>query len=201
MSENEPSNINNQIEVPQEENMNFIQGNNNNNLQSPYIKEKSYSQGERIIEIIVWKSIYYSLILFLILEIIEITIAFTVFRNINFLKWIFVFLLVPIFIPFLFIPVKAICKYDYNNKIFSSSVSPIIPITYPFYSNKINFENISFFYFFKIKKAGKKYYKIGINKKDGKDQDIILGQDIQCSREYDEKVKQIPFILKSFLRE
>ena len=37
MSEKEPSNINNQIEVPQEENMNFIQGNNNNDLQSPYI--------------------------------------------------------------------------------------------------------------------------------------------------------------------
>lgn len=200
MSENNPSNINNQIEVPQEEEMNFIPG-NNNNLDYPYIKEKSHAQGERIIEIIAWKGIYYSLLVFLILEIIEIIIAFTLFRNITFLKWIFLFLLIPYFIPFLFIPVKAICKYDYNNKIFSSRVSPIIPITYSFYSININFEDISFFYFFKINKAGKKYYKIGINKKDGEDHDIILGQDIKCSREFDNKVKQIPHILKTYLRE
>ena len=199
MSENDLSNINSQIENPQEENMNFIPG--NNNMQSPYIKEKSHIQGERIIEIIAWKSIYSSLIVFIILEIIEIIIAFTLFRKITFLKWLFILFLFPIFIPFLFIPVKAICKYDYNNKIFLSHVSPVIPITYSFYSNKINFEDISFFYFFKINKAGKKYYKIGINKKDGEDHDIILGQDIKCSREYDNKVKQIPFILKTYLRE
>ena len=197
MSENEPSNSNNQVEA-NDENVNFIKDIYG---PSPFVSEISHIQGERIIKITAWRGIYYSFIIFFILEIIEIIIALTVFKNAPILKWIFIFLLLPIFIHFLFIPVKAICKYDYNNKTFSSHMCPVIPIPYPCYSFSISFNDIDFFYLFKIKKAGKKYYKIGVNTKDGEDHDIILGQDDKCSLEFDDKILNIPSIMKLYLRE
>ena len=181
--------------------------NNNDNINliqdiqgpSPYIKEISNLHGERIIKIIAWKSIYFALILFAILEIIEIIIALTLFRKI-FIKWLFIFLLVPFMIMFLLIPINAICKFDYNNKTFSSYITPIIPIPYCFYRIKVQFEDISFFYFFKIKKLTKRYYKIGINLVNGEDKDIIVGQDHTKDSKYDPKLLIIPKILKSYLR-
>ena len=153
MSENVPSNLDNQVNDNNDENMNFIR---DINRQSPFINEISYNQGERIIKITAWRSLKYSLLLFLIIEIIEIIIAFTVFKKIPYLKWLFTLFLLPIFIPFFFLPVKAICKYDYNNKIFSSFISPVIPISYSCFSFNVKFKDIDFFYFFKIKKTGKK---------------------------------------------
>ena len=197
MAENELSNSNNQVEV-NDENINFIKDIYGS---SPFVSEISHIQGERIIKITAWRGIYYSLIIFLVLEIIEIIIALTVFKNAPILKWLFIFFLFPIFIQFLFIPVKAICKYDYNNKTFSSHMSPVIPIPYPCSSFSITFNDIDFFYLFKIKKVGKKYYKIGVNTKDGEDHDIILGQDDKCSLEFDEKILSIPSIMKLYLRE
>ena len=198
MSENVPSNLDNQVNDNNDENMNFIR---DINRQSPFINEISYNQGQRIIKITAWRSLKYSLLLFLIIEIIEIIIAFTVFKKIPYLKWLFTLFLLPIFIPFFFLPVKAICKYDYNNKIFSSFISPVIPISYSCFSFNVKFKDIDFFYFFKIKKTGKKYYKIGVNTIDGEDHDIILGQDDSCSLEFDNRVLEIPGILKFFLRE
>ena len=49
MSDNDPSNPNDQIEVHQAENANFIQNEDNS---SPYIKQISYSDGIRTIKII-----------------------------------------------------------------------------------------------------------------------------------------------------
>ena len=168
---------------------------------SPFIKEKDNSQGTRTIEIMAWKGIYYSIYILLAIEAIQVLIAFTVMRKIPFTKWLLILILLPFIILFLFIPVKAICKYDYNNKKFSSYITPIIPIPYSCYSININFSDIAFFYFFKFMKCGKKYFKIGINSVDGEDHDIILGQCNACSLEYDKKLNQIPFLLKLYLRE
>ena len=193
-NENELNNDN----IPQNENINFIQ-----DLQgpSPYVKEISNEHGERIIKITAWKSIYYALLLFLVMEIIEIILGFLLFKN-NYMRWLFVFLLVPFIIVFLLIPANAICKFDYNNRTFSSYVTPVIPIPYPFFRVKIQFEDISFFYLFKIKKSynKKKFYKIGLCHIDGEDKDIIMGQDHKCSRTYDPKLFLIPKILKSYLK-
>ena len=201
MSENEQNNINNQFNSNQmEENNLFLS--KEGTFQSSYIKELKYSKGEsRIIQITGFKGIYYIFLFFLILEIIEIIIAFTILRRISFLKWLLTLNLLPFIILFLFIPVKAICKFDYNNKIFTSYITPIIPIAYPFYSHKVDFNDISFFYFFKIKKLSKKYYKLGINKLNGDDCDIILGLDASCSTKYDPKLFLLPSIFKSFLME
>ena len=67
MSENVPSNLDNQVNDNNDENMNFIR---DINRQSPFINEISYNQGERIIKITAWRSLKYSLLLFLIIEII-----------------------------------------------------------------------------------------------------------------------------------
>jgi hypothetical protein len=198
MSDNDPSNPNDQIEIHQHENANFIQ---NEDISSPYIKQVSYSDGIRTIKIIAFKGIYYALIIFAVLELIQIIISFTLLRNIAVLQWFLILLNVPFIILFLFIPVNAICKYDYNQRRFSSYITPIIPIPYCFYKNDISFEDISFFYLFKINKCRKKYYKIGINKKDGEDEDIALGQDHVVSTNYDENLNKIPRILKSYLRQ
>lgn len=195
MSQNDLSNLNNQNDAQE---VNFVQDING---PSPFIKEKSHSQGTRTIEIIAWKGIYYSLYILLGLEAIYILLAITLFRNIAFVKWLFILIMLPFIILLLFIPVKAICKYDYNNKKFSSYTTPVIPIPYFCYSISINFSDISFFYFFKFRKYSKKYYKIGINTIDGEDHDIILGQCHACSLEYDIKLNQIPSLLKLYLRE
>ena len=192
MTEIDQDNPDNQIN---EDNNNLI---HNSESPSPYIKEIEHANGERIIQITGFKGIYYGLIIFGVLEIIEIIIAFTLLRKIPFLQWLIILILLPFVILFLFIPVKAICKFDYNNKIFSSYITPIIPISYPFYSHKIDFHEISFFYFFKIKKSSKKYYKLGINKLNGDDCDIILGQDHTISSNYDSKLCALPSIFKSY---
>ncbi len=202
MSENDPSNpnnSNNQIEAPQGEDINLI--NNNNNNTSPYIKEISHSQGERVIQIMAFKGIINALIILLILGIIQAIIGLVLFRNFPFLKWLFILLMLPFIILFLLIPMKAICKYDYKNMKFSSYVYPIIPIQYFCLTNHVNFNEISYFYFFKVKSIGKKFYKIGISKVDGQDLDIIIGQDHVKLQEYDNNLLQIPSLLKSYLRE
>ena len=201
MSENDPSNpnnSNNQIEAPQGEDINLI---NNNNNTSPYIKEISHSQGERVIQIMAFKGIINALIILLIFGIIQAIIGLVLFRNFPFLKWLFILLMLPFIILFLLIPMKAICKYDYKNMKFSSYIYPIIPINYFCFSNHVNFNEISFFYFFKVKSIGKKFYKIGISKVDGQDLDIIIGQDHVKLQEYDNNLLQIPSLLKSYLRE
>ena len=202
MSENDPSNPNNQVEVPQGENINLINNNNNNNNNtSPYIKEISHSQGERVIQIMAFKSILGALLILLVAGIIQAIIGLVLFRNIPFLKWLFVFLMLPFIILFSLIPIKAICKYDYKNMKFSSYIYPIIPIPYVCFTKHVNFNEISYFYFFKIKSLGKKFYKIGISKVDGEDLDIIIGQDHIKSQDYDNNLLQIPSLLKSYLRE
>ena len=194
MTENELNN--NDLPQNNNDNINLIQ-----DIQgpSPYIKEISNIHGERTIKIVAWKSIYFALILFVILEAVEILIALLLFRKI-FIKWLFIFQLVPLMVMFLFIPINAICKFDYNNKTFTSYITPAIPIPYCFYNIKVQFEDISFFYFLKIKKLSKRYYKIGINLVNGEDKDIIVGQDHTFRKDYDPQLLLIPKILKSYLR-
>lgn len=177
--------------------LNFV----NNHEASPYIVEKSHSNGIRVIHIIGWKSLYYGMIVLLVMQLLLVIMAFTLFNDIPFFKVLFIVLNLPIIIPLLFVPVKAVCTFDYNNKKFSSCQYPIIPIPYTCFSINVNFSDISFFYFYKINQMSKKFYKIGINKMDGVDQDILLGQDHSCSTEFDPKITRIPSILKSFLRE
>ena len=116
------------------------------------------------------------------------------------LKYTFIFLMVPFILLILLLPVNAYCKFDYNEKRFTSYITPIIPIPYCFNRNDIKFEDIAAFYYFRVPKCGKKHYKIGINKTDGQDADIILGQDGSCSREYDPNLIRIPYVLKRYLK-
>ena len=189
----------NQLDVPQGENVNFIQNDENSSL-SPYIEEVSYIGAERIIKIKAFKGIYIGLIVLLVVEVVLIILAFTLVSSVPFAKWLLILNMIPFIILFLFIPDKAICKFNYNTKRFSSYLTPIIPIPCFFYKIDISFHDISFFYFFKIPKCTKRYFKLGINTKDGEDLDIILGQDSTLSKQYDEKLFKLPGILKSYLK-
>ena len=188
---------NNNNENPDVENLALINGNNS----SPYVFEISHSEKVRTVKVIGWKGLYYSLIILLCVEILQCIIGFILFREIPSLKLAFCVMLLPIIIPFLFIPIKAICTFDYVNKVFSCYEMPILPIPYNFLKFSVNFSEISYFYFAKMKSLGKKNYKIGLNTHDGRDKIIIFGQDHKCSLEFDTKLTEIPVLLRHYLKE
>ena len=166
-----------------------------------YISTSKSTKEFRIVELTTFGAMYYVLFLLIFLEIIESIIAFTVLKNDKFFKYFLTLPLLPYIIVLLFFtPVKAICKFDYVNRVFSSYMTPIIPIPNMFYSTNVNFHDIGYFYFFKIRKCNKKNFKCGINKIDGEDVDIAIGQDTYLSKQYDPKLIKLPAILKKYLR-
>ena len=190
---------NNNNENPDVENLALINGNNS----SPYVSEVSVSHSEKVrtVKVIAWKGLYYALIILFVFEIIMCLIGFFLFREIPSLKIAFCFMELPMIILFLFVPIKAICTYDYVNKVFSCYKMPILPIPYNFLKFSVNFSEISYFYFAKMKSLGKKNYKIGLNTHDGQDKTIIFGQDHVCSEEFDIKLSEIPVLLRHYLKE
>ncbi len=188
---------NNNIENSDVENLALI----NSNLSSPYVSETSHFGGVRTVKVVGWKGMYYAVIILFCVEILQCLIGFLLFRGIPSLLIAFCFMLVPIIIPFFFIPIKAICTFDYHNKTFSCYKMPILPIPYNCLKFSINFSEISFFYLAKMQTLGKKNYKIGLNTHDGQDKIIIFGQDHTCSLEFDVKLSEIPVLLRHYLKE
>jgi len=188
---------NNNNENQDVENLALING----NIQSPYVSEVSHSGGVRNVSVIAWKGMYYAFIILLCVEILQCLIGFILFREIPSLKIAFCLMLLPIIIPFLFVPIKAICTFDYNNKVFSCYKMPMLPIPYKFLIFSVNFSEISYFYFAKMKSLGKKNYKIGLKTHDDQDKIIIFGQDHTCSKEFDIKLSEIPVLLRHYLKE
>ena len=174
--------------------------NNNNQESFPYIKEISFLYDMRKIKIFSWKGNIIALIIFLCIQLILTLVAFLAFNDNHFIKLVFCIVEVPSIIVFILAPSNAICKYDYTNKVFSSYITPIIPIPYYCFSTKVNFHEISGFFLNKIKKYNKKYYQIGVKLNDGSEQIIIVGQDHTCKSEFDEKLDYIPYILRALLK-
>ena len=188
---------NNNNQNPDVENLALI----NNNISSPYVSVKSHSGRVRTVSVVGWKGMYYALIILFAIEIMMVLIGYFLFKQIPSLAVAFSLMIVPIIIPFLFIPIKAVCTFDYVNKTFSCCKMPIIPIPYNCFKFCLNFSDISLFYFAKLKSLGKKNYKIGLNTHDGQDKLIIFGQDHTFNLEYDIKLSEIPVLLRHFLKE
>ena len=176
--------------------------NNLNNINQepyPYIKEISDTNDIRKIKILGWKGLIIGIIILLCLQVVLMLIGFLAFDD-SFLRLFFCFLNIPYLLILLLAPAKAICTYDYTNQVFSSYVTPIIPIPYICFSTKVNFREISGFFLYKMKKYTKKYYQIGIRLEDGNDQIIQIGQDHTISKEFDKKLEFIPYILRALLK-
>ena len=172
-----------------------------NDMDSIYITEISYKRGVRTIKITAFKNIYVILFILLIIQILDTVTAFTILREILFLKILFLFAITPFILFFLFLPINGICKYDYIHNTFTSYATSIIPIPCKCFYNKIYFQDINFFYLFKIQKFNKKYFKIGINSADGRDREIITGAIYNTSSYYKTQLSKIPSVLKYFLKE
>ena len=172
------------------------------NRDNPYVVEKSHSPGERIISVVSLKSIYIALIIFVVLQVGLIVLAIFLLDGLPVVQVLMSLMEFPLFLFFLFVPIKAIIKYNYSQQTITCYKKPIFPISYSCFAKTINFKDISFFYFLKIKSCCKKNYKIGIALKDSDDDiDLIFGQDAKISLEYDNKLYDIPAILKSYLKE
>ena len=187
------------------QNQNLLVGDDqqNQNLSNcPYIKEISYENGVRNVKIVVWKSMYWAIVIFLVLEIIEIIISlfFYFSLGLTFTAIGLACCLLPIFIIFLLIPIGINCQIDYNSSNFTCQPFPTIPITYNFLKTSMSFNEINYFFIFKVQQFNKKYYKFGINKKDGDDLNLVTGQDASCSTEYDPKLKLIADIMNNWLK-
>jgi hypothetical protein len=167
----------------------------------PFISEMSYSGDVRKIKINSMKGPFIGLMICIGTQIIFIFVGLFAFDN-KPLRILFCTIQLPYIVIIALSPGNTICKYDYNSKIFTSYMIPTlpIPIPYPYFNVKINFQDISGFFVQKIKGGTKKYYKVCVKDKNDEEKIISLGQDTKCSTEYDERINFIPFILRAYLK-
>ena len=182
---------------------NFLVQDDQQNLSNfQCIKVISYENGVRNVKIVVWKGMYCAIVIFIILEIVEIilSLVFYFLLNLTFTAIALGCCLLPTFLIFLFIPIGINCQFDYNNSNFSCQPFPVFPVTYSFLKTSMSFNEINYFFIFKFRQLDKKYYKLGINKKDGDDLNLVTGQDASCSTEYDPKLKLIADMMNNWLK-
>ena len=166
----------------------------------PYVKEISNIDGIKKTKVIAWKSMYIGVLVLFIVDLFEGFLAYYFYTEGQLIIGILIMCPVTIvLIIFLFIPIGINCQIDYNSSNFTSEPFPVFPITYSCFKTSISFNEINNFYLFKFKMLNKKHYKIGINKKDGTDIDLITGQDASCSSTFDQKLESLPKIMNNWL--
>lgn len=161
--------------------------------------------GIRTSKIYVWKGIVISLIIFLVIEIIDVAISIFLLPNEEAffpVKLVLCLILVPIFIPFLFVPIGIVCTFDYNNELFSCYRYTAVPfLNYKScLEYKISLREIDNFFVYKFGLQTKKHYKIGIRRKDGQEDYLVSGQDHTFSMQFDPRIDQIEATLNHWLR-
>lgn len=176
--------------------------NNNIDLESnPYITEKSYSNNIRKIRINTMKANLIAVFILLGVQIVFIFVGIFAFEQ-KALQILFCIINLPILLIISFSPGGTVCQYDYSSKTFTSYLLPTVPIPIPYkcFSLTINFEKIDGFYLQNVTGGTKKYYKIGVKDISEQYRIIAIGQDSGCQGELDEKIKMIPFILRTYLK-
>ena len=169
-------------------------------LNCPFIKEISYTNGVKKVKITTLKAMYIPAIIFIALDVLEICLIYWFYTvDLLFIGILTICVVTIPLIVFLFIPIGINCEVNYNSANFTYRAFPVFPITYCCSEKSISFNEINNFYLFKFRQFNKKNYKIGINKKDGTDVDLVFGQDTTRVMEFDPKLELVPKIMNNWL--